>query len=127
MIETIAYRVIYTILLTLLSCQNMNGNAKVLKRTVLIGTSAVVVFWLHSVPLRGESAADLLRTSGVRGGLVVHAGCGDGSLTADLRAGVRLADDQLEIPPVFDGLIAAKGNVYLTDAGGNVNCWKGGS
>jgi outer membrane protein assembly factor BamB len=34
-----------------------------------------------------ETAAKILALSGVRGGLVVHVGCGDGSLTASLRAG----------------------------------------
>ena len=33
-----------------------------------------------------ESAAQILKTSGVRGGLVVHVGCGDGKLTAALWA-----------------------------------------
>ncbi len=34
-----------------------------------------------------DQAARLLETAGVRGGLVVHVGCGDGRLTAALRAG----------------------------------------
>ena len=34
-----------------------------------------------------EEAAGLIETSGVTGGLVVHVGCGDGRLTAALRAG----------------------------------------
>ena len=33
------------------------------------------------------SAAEILKASGVSGGLVVHVGCGDGKLTAALRAG----------------------------------------
>jgi len=33
------------------------------------------------------SAGEVFRESGVRGGLIVHVGCGDGSLTAALRAG----------------------------------------
>jgi len=33
------------------------------------------------------SASDILKASGVKGGLVVHVGCGDGKLTAALRAG----------------------------------------
>jgi outer membrane protein assembly factor BamB len=31
------------------------------------------------------SASDIIKASGVKGGLVVHLGCGDGKLTADLR------------------------------------------
>jgi len=34
-----------------------------------------------------ETAAEILEDTGVRGGLVVHLGCGDGRLTAALRAG----------------------------------------
>jgi len=33
----------------------------------------------------GDSADDLIETAGVRGGLIVQVGCGDGNLTADLR------------------------------------------
>jgi outer membrane protein assembly factor BamB len=32
------------------------------------------------------TAVDILKATGVKGGLVVHVGCGDGTLTADLRA-----------------------------------------
>ena len=38
------------------------------------------------VAAAAEDAAAILRESGVRGGLVVHVGCGDGQLTAGLRA-----------------------------------------
>ncbi|NOX56935.1 MAG: PQQ-binding-like beta-propeller repeat protein [Planctomycetes bacterium] len=37
----------------------------------------------------GQQAAEVLRTSGVTGGLVVHIGCGDGRLTVALRANDR--------------------------------------
>ena len=47
-------------------------------------------------------AAEILRTTGVRGGLIVHVGCGDGKLTAALRA-----DDRY----VVHGLDADAGNV----------------
>ena len=33
-----------------------------------------------------ESAADIIKASGIQGGLVVHVGCGDGELAVDLRA-----------------------------------------
>ena len=33
----------------------------------------------------GESAREIIEATGVKGGLVVHLGCGDGSLTAGLR------------------------------------------
>lgn len=38
---------------------------------------------------RGEDAQKLLQAAGVQGGLVVHVGCGDGKLTAALRANDR--------------------------------------
>jgi outer membrane protein assembly factor BamB len=44
--------------------------------SMLLGSGAAV---------RADSAADIIKRSGVRGGLVVHVGCGDGKLTAALR------------------------------------------
>jgi hypothetical protein len=34
-----------------------------------------------------QAAREILQRSGVQGGLVVHIGCGEGTLTAALRAG----------------------------------------
>ncbi len=42
-----------------------------------------------SETVQAEAAAEILKTTGVQGGLVVHLGCGDGKLTAALRAGDR--------------------------------------
>jgi ubiquinone/menaquinone biosynthesis C-methylase UbiE len=36
---------------------------------------------------QGQAAKEILDAAGVKGGLIVHAGCGDGKLTAALRAG----------------------------------------
>ncbi|MHC4505247.1 MAG: outer membrane protein assembly factor BamB family protein, partial [Planctomycetota bacterium] len=41
---------------------------------------------LSACAAAGDSAAGILEATGVRGGLVVHLGCGDGTLTAALRA-----------------------------------------
>ena len=50
--------------------------------------TCVILFFLLPVPLAlAEEATELLRFSGVEGGLVVHLGCSDGKLTARLRAG----------------------------------------
>lgn len=38
---------------------------------------------------RGQEAKEILSTTGVQGGLVIHIGCGDGKLTAALRASER--------------------------------------
>ena len=45
----------------------------------------VVTMLVSSIASGAESAAQILKTSGVRGGLVVHVGCGEGKLTAALR------------------------------------------
>jgi len=41
--------------------------------------------------------------------------------TAD---GKKLAEYPLESPPVFDGLIAAGGRLYLTTTDGRLSCWE---
>ena len=38
--------------------------------------------------------------------------------------GTKLADYQLEAPPVFDGMAAAGGKVYLTTVDGKLMCLK---
>jgi len=32
---------------------------------------------------------------------------------------------EIDAPPVFDGLIAANGRLYMTLENGTVQCWKG--
>jgi len=46
-----------------------------------------------------QQAQQILNTAGVKGGLVVHLGCGDGRLTAALRAGPRFLVHGLDIDP----------------------------
>ena len=49
---------------------------------------AMMAGWLAlSAAARGQDARQILSATGVRGGLIVHLGCGDGRLTAALRAG----------------------------------------
>jgi len=43
--------------------------------------------FVSAVASADEQAGAILRATGVRGGLIVHVGCGDGKLTAALRAG----------------------------------------
>ncbi|MEW6357605.1 MAG: PQQ-binding-like beta-propeller repeat protein [Planctomycetota bacterium] len=72
----------------------MMNSRMVAVRRALRTVGAGVVLWL--VMLHGESlnaqqeekalAAQILDAAGVKGGLVVHLGCGDGKLTAALRA-----------------------------------------
>lgn len=40
-------------------------------------------------PVMADEATDLLQQSGIKGGIVVHVGCGDGQLTARLKANER--------------------------------------
>lgn len=50
-------------------------------------TCAVILLSLPTSLLSAEDAAELLRLSGIQGGLVVHLGCADGELTNELHAG----------------------------------------
>jgi len=54
-----------------------------MKNSTLI---AITVFLSLFSAARGQAGKQLLDTAGVRGGLVVHLGCGDGKITAELRA-----------------------------------------
>jgi len=60
--------------------------------------------------LKGETAKEILDTSGIKGGLIVHLGCGNGTLTAQLRAGEQyfvhgLDTDTAEIATARNNLI----------------------
>ena len=48
--------------------------------------AGLVVMSLAAPGARAAGAKDILKATGVKGGLVVHLGCGDGKLTAQLRA-----------------------------------------
>ncbi|MBT3201399.1 MAG: PQQ-binding-like beta-propeller repeat protein [Phycisphaerales bacterium] len=54
-----------------------------MKKSALVAVT-VVLSLLQTAG--GQSAGEILKSSGVRGGLVVHLGCGDGKLTSELRA-----------------------------------------
>jgi len=49
--------------------------------------ASLIVVSLTAPTARAAGAADILKDSGVAGGLVVHVGCGEGKLTSALRAG----------------------------------------
>jgi outer membrane protein assembly factor BamB len=68
----------------LLMCRMIGANRSFLRAAVAVVLLSVV---LSADGVFAESAKDMLRLSGVKGGLVVHLGCGDGSLTGQLRAG----------------------------------------
>ncbi len=60
-----------------------------------------------------ETAARILEESGVRGGLVVHVGCGDGRLTAALGAGEAMLVQGLHV----DAAQVAKAREHVRSAG----------
>ena len=86
------------------------------------------------------SPSAALKDSGIKGGLVVHLGCGDGKATAGLRTGesyivhgldrgaenVAAARDYFSrkgvFVPVSDGMIAARSQLYLSTTNGKVLC-----
>ena len=55
------------------------------RNRIVLLMAAVCAAWVAGA--RAESAREILDATGVKGGLVVHVGCGDGKLTAALRAG----------------------------------------
>jgi precorrin-6B methylase 2 len=73
---------------------------------------ALLSLTLASAPLHADEAADILTQSGVKGGIVVHVGCGDGSITQKLRANDSyqvqgLATDPAVVPALRESVAAA--------------------
>ena len=70
-------------------------------------------------------AARILAATGVRGGLIVHVGCGDGKLTASLRA----SDSYLVHGLDTDGAMVVKAREHIRSLGlygpVSVDCWDG--
>ena len=70
--------------------------------------------WKGRVLVLGERQTWLLEPSPTGTLVSVHA-----------ESGNSLAERELDAAPVFDGLIAARGRLYLTDRAGNVLCFAG--
>jgi outer membrane protein assembly factor BamB len=78
-----------------------------MKRTLVYATTAAFFTWLAAgIGFAAENTAPgdrqaraILDASGVSGGLIVHLGCGDGTLTAALRAGDGFAVHGLDTHP----------------------------
>ncbi len=51
------------------------------------GVLALFIMLSLASVVRADQAADILKATGVAGGVIVHVGCGDGKLTAGLHAG----------------------------------------
>ncbi|MBM4038986.1 MAG: hypothetical protein FJ290_10790 [Planctomycetes bacterium] len=147
----------------------MHNATKRLRVGLAAGLSVLGLVALSSARAgEGDQAKEILAGAGVRGGLVVHLGCGDGSLTAALRAndgylvhglgrdaasvekarahirsrgpygpvgaegatlwaasaadGAKKAELKLDGVPVFDGMAAAHGRLYIATTDGRVLC-----
>ncbi len=68
---------------------------------------------------RGAEAGKTVQASGVQGGLIVHVGCGDGKLTAALRANDRYVVHGLDTDPA--NVAAAREHIRSTGLAGKVS------
>ena len=57
-----------------------------------ITTVAAMIFAAFLSVTHAQEATQILATSGIEGGLIVHLGCGDGELTTALGAGDGIID-----------------------------------
>ncbi len=73
---------------------------------------------LSATPAGADPAGEILRAAGVRGGLVVHIGCADGTLTSSLRANDGYLVHGLDTDPA--NVAKARENILATGDYGNV-------
>ena len=86
------------------------------KSTLIVAILLCCLISLSALADSSDSAAkakDILAVSGIKGGLVVHLGCGDGRLTAELKAGDRYLVHGLDA----DAENVAAARNYLSEAG----------
>ena len=78
-----------------------------------------------ALPVVAEDGAQLLRRSGVAGGLVVHLGCGDGAVTAQLSGDTQFMVQGLDTDA--DKVASARGRLLATGQYGRVSVdqWDG--
>ncbi len=82
--------------------------------------SATILSFLAISPAWAEQpAADVLKASGVQGGLIVHVGCGDGKRTAALRAGDAFVVHGLDTDPA--DVAKAREHILSLGLGGPVS------
>ncbi|MDP6546589.1 MAG: PQQ-binding-like beta-propeller repeat protein [Phycisphaerae bacterium] len=89
---------------------------KLTRGTILAG---FVIVSLIAASASGQTAKEILDATGVKGGLVVHIGCGDGGLTAALRASDSYIVHGLAVDPV--DVDKARQNVRKTAQYGKVS------
>jgi len=98
-----------------------------MKQTLVYTTVTVVAAWLAAsrgvtadkIAPKAQQARAILEASGFSGGLVVHLGCGDGELTAALRAGDGYVVHGLDTDP--DNVARARTHVRAAADYGNVS------
>jgi len=93
----------------------------------LLRLSVVLLFAPLSLVRGAERAAEILAAAGVKGGLIVHVGCGDGRLTAALRANDNLIVHGLDTD--LASVTAARKHIESLGRYGpvSVDWWKGGA
>lgn len=74
-----------------------------IKQNTYLGLLATL--WIfQATAIAADNAKEILGTTGIKGGLVVHLGCGDGSLTAALHAGDAFLVQGLDTRPEKVGI-----------------------
>src|SRR5689334_11710244 len=93
-----------------------------MKLGFLVAVFAALLAGLAVQASEQDDARQILSTSGVKGGLVVHLRCGDGRLTAALHA-----NDSYLVQGIDHDITAARQNIQSTGLYGNVNVasWNG--
>ncbi len=91
------------------------------KTMMAIGWVLALALTAHA---QREQAQQILKETGVTGGLVVHVGCGDGKLTAALRA-----NDSFVVHGLDADVAAARANIQAAGLAGpvSVDQWSGGA
>ena len=95
-----------------------------MKKTTLVAITVLLSFLSMAL---GQGAGKVLDAAGVRGGLVVHLGCGDGKLTASLRANDSYIVHGLDADAA--NVAKARANIRKVGLYGKVSVvqWSGGS
>jgi len=86
-------------------------------RTTAVGLVMLVLLAAASAGAE-PTAGDILKATGVRGGLIVHVGCGDGTLTAALHAGDAFIVQGLDTDPA--SIAKARDHIASLGLGGKV-------
>ena len=95
---------------------------------VILSLACVTVLQAAPAPQQGrtsELARQILKATGVKGGVIVHIGCGDGRLTAALRAGDRFVVQGLDADA--KNVVAAREHIRSLGLYGRVSVeqWSG--